>query len=138
MFVLWCQLVSVAWSQLVVAAVIVVAAVHHSVYYPSPFIAMSELETKRAALLELIAKNPKSHLEHADHKEVQEEFAALLQDYADTPGVDPLDVVFVIGQTVYGASVVHPHEASGAKCIIDFEYMKQFMRDVFIRYVGLS
>lgn len=94
----------------------------------------NDLETKRAALLELIAKNPKSHLEHADHKEVQDEFAKQLQAYADTPGVDPLDVVFVIGQTVYGASVVHPHEESGPKCIIDFDYMKQFMKDVFIRY----
>jgi hypothetical protein len=91
------------------------------------------LESKRAALLELISNNPKSHLEHADHKEVQEEFAKLLQDYADTPGVDPLDVVFVIGQTVYGVSVVHPHEQAGPKCIIDFDYMKQFMKDVFIR-----
>jgi LDH2 family malate/lactate/ureidoglycolate dehydrogenase len=92
------------------------------------------LEAQRAALLELIAKNPQAHLEHADHQEVRDKFAKLLQKYADTPGVDTSDVVFVIGQTVYGVTVVHPHELVSAKCIIDFDYMKQFMKDVFIAY----
>ena len=93
----------------------------------------NDLESKRVALLDLISKNPKAHLDHADHWEVRDEYARLLQEYADTPGVDPLDVVFVIGQTVYGVSVVHPHEVRDKKCIIDFDYMKQFMKDVFIR-----
>ena len=92
---------------------------------------MSDVEIKRKALLDLIGKHPQGHI---DNEEVRDEFATLLQEYADLPGVDPLDVIFVIGSTVYDVTVVHPHERPEPTCIIDFDYMKGFMKEVFLAY----
>jgi len=92
----------------------------------------------RNELLELIGKNPGGHVD----AKIINEFSAKLQEYANSPGVDTSDVIFAIGSSVYGVSVKLPSSkssgSSGAGAsepvIVDFDYMKQFMKDVFISY----
>lgn len=49
--------------------------------------------------------------------------------------VDPQDIVFTIGVEIYGAKLEFPHHEDTEKSVIvDFGYMKQFMKDVFLAY----
>lgn len=90
----------------------------------------------RNELLDLIGKNPGGHVD----AKIVNEFSAKLQAYANAPGVDTSDVIFAIGSSVYGVTVKLPSSkssgSSGASepVIVDFDYMKQFMKDVFISY----
>ena len=90
----------------------------------------------RNELLKLIGENPGGH----QNPEVVKEFAAKLEAYAKAPGVDSSDVIFAIGSSVYGVDVSATDSASdgtkpsGQSMIIDFDYMKQFMKDVFLSY----
>lgn len=106
----------------------------------------------REAILAIIAHNPRGYMESSFRETIEN----MLQEYAScSPEIDPSDIVFLIGAQVYGATIEFPHhndeddedrgESGGAgggenehhtheKCIVDFEYMKQFMKDVFLSY----
>jgi len=101
----------------------------------------------RNEILELIGTNPSGHLD----TEVCNALASKLQSYADCPDVtDTTDVVFTIGKTVYGVSVEATSsvekKTNGSKPIpdntkqeedvpiVEFAFMRQFMKDVFLSY----
>jgi len=95
----------------------------------------------RSDLLKIIGENPGGHLDAG----VRASFAAKLQAYGEAEGADPADVVFAIGSAVFGVEIAPPAAASGGKGaaapaalpIVDFVYMKQFMKEVFLSY-GVS
>ena len=107
---------------------------------------MADATALRNELLELIGKNPSGHLD----AQIVQEFSTKLKAYAETPGVDTSDVIFVIGSSVYGVAIdMQPSKRQKADddddadavpvekpkpVIVDFDYMKQFMKDVFISY----
>jgi len=90
----------------------------------------------RKELIGLLTKYPAGHLDH----KVRCEFAARLQGYAESDDVDSSDVIFAIGKKVFNVNVVVAKSCTktnidNTKCnIVDFTYMKQFMKDVFISY----
>jgi len=91
----------------------------------------------RDDLLGLIGKNPSGHKDG----NVINEFSSKLKAYAETPGVDSSDVLFAIGSSVFGVDVTVPKAESAQTgedeekpVIVDFDYMKQFMKDVFLSY----
>lgn len=90
----------------------------------------------RKELIGLLTKYPAGHLDH----KVRCEFAARLQGYAESDDVDSSDVIFAIGKKVFNVNVVVANSCTktnidNSKCnIVDFTYMKQFMKDVFISY----
>eukprot|EP00957_Ditylum_brightwellii_P183827 14002276-Ditylum_brightwellii.AAC.1 len=93
--------------------------------------------TSRKELLDLIGNNPGGHLDESSRFK----FETKLQAYANTPNVDPSDVLFAIGSSVYGTNISFPvqEQTNGSKpsdeeeketnIIIDFDYMKAFMKD---------
>mmetsp|Transcript_42289 Transcript_42289/g.43070 ORF Transcript_42289/g.43070 Transcript_42289/m.43070 type:complete len:470 (+) Transcript_42289:65-1474(+) len=92
----------------------------------------------RSELLSLIGKSPAGHLD----TKIRNEFSTKLKEFSEVPGVDPSDIIFVIGASVFGVNISSPTKkaqtvgaADGEKpMIIDFDYMKQFMKDVFLSY----
>lgn len=90
----------------------------------------------RTELLDLIGKNPGGHLD----AQVVQEFTTKLQAYANMPGVDSSDVLFAIGTSVFGVDLPSKSASSSTSSaaakpvIVDFAYMKQFMKDVFLSY----
>ena len=74
-------------------------------------------------------------------------FADKLNAYATSEGADTKDVLFAIGSSVYGTNITPPpppktssigeEDEESAEPILDFDYMQQFMRDVFLSY-GVS
>merc|ERR1712157_67543 len=91
--------------------------------------------------LELITNNPTGHQD----SKIRTEFATKLEEYAKSSDANPSDVVFVIGSTVYGVTVTPPVDAptppvkdtpekEDKSVIVDFDYMQQFMKDVFLAY----
>ncbi len=91
----------------------------------------------RDDLLRLIEKNPSGHQNGA----VINEFSSKLKAFAEAPGVDSSDVLFAIGSSVFGVDVTVPKAESTSQTdeeekpvIVDFNYMKQFMKDVFLTY----
>ena len=107
-------------------------------------IKMSSAAALRTELLDLIGQNPGGHLDAA----LRSTFADKLQAYAASDDADPSDVLFAIGSSVYGVSVPPPAkkakttsnggsgaaEEEEADPILDFDYMKKFMYEVFISY----
>lgn len=102
---------------------------------------MTNSSTLRNELLELITNNPTGHQD----SKIRTEFATKLEEYAKSPDVNPSDVVFVIGSTVYGVTVTPSVDAptppvkdtpekEDKSVIVDFDYMQQFMKDVFLAY----
>ena len=98
---------------------------------------MSDTETLRAEILSIIGKHPSGHT----NPKIIEELSSKLMTYANLPGVNSSDVIFAIGSSVYGIEVPPPSnkqekdaEASEEKVIVDFDYMKNFMKDVFLSY----
>ncbi len=109
---------------------------------------MTDSAAARAELLDIIAKNPGGHKD----AKVVEEFKAKLQAYAVMDGVDSsTDVLFAIGSSVFGIEVGDANPTKKQKIngssngesdklaeekpvIVDFAYMKQFMKDVFLSY----
>lgn len=98
----------------------------------------------RSDLLKIIGENPGGHEDAA----IREKFAAKLQEYSKADGADPADVIFAIGKTVFGVELDEP-PAKKAKTensngdskpaaadlpIVDFDYMKAFMKEVFLSY----
>lgn len=97
------------------------------------------VESIRSELLEIIGKNPEGHKDEA----VRSAFATKLQEYSNAEGSDPNDVIFAIGKTVFGVDLPDAKKAktNGSKPaaaeelpIVDFEYMKEFMKEVFLSY----
>lgn len=107
---------------------------------------MADATTLRNELLKIIGENPSGHL----NPKIVNAFSTKLKAYAEAPGIDYSDVIFAIGSSVYGVEVEvdaksnkqqktensnGPSSApSEAPVIIGFDYMKQFMKDVFISY----
>ena len=70
-------------------------------------------------------------------------FANKLNNYSKAEGADQSDVLFAIGKSVFGVELESP-AAKKAKTndapkqpdlpIVDFDYMKAFMKEVFISY----
>ena len=94
------------------------------------------LSHQREALLELLQEHPEGHLD----AKVCSEFERLLREY-DKQGENRNDVLFSIGSSVYGIDIGSessiskeddPHEDDAV--IVRFDYMKGFMKDVFISY----
>jgi hypothetical protein len=101
--------------------------------------AMSAAAEIRAQLVELLGKNPSAHKD----LEIRSQFAAKLEEYSNAEGCDPSDVVFAIGQTVFGVEVPPPAKKSKTGNgsaeekelpVVDFDYMKAFMNEVFVSY----
>ena len=91
----------------------------------------------RSELLTLLS-NPAGHKDPA----IRTEFASKLDAYSKSEGCDPNDVLFAIGSTVFGADVAPPSKKAKTNGgngeedfpIVDFDYMKAFMKEVFISY----
>lgn len=97
----------------------------------------------RSDLLKIIGENPGGH----EDDSVREAYKAKLAEYAAADGSDGADVVFAIGKSVFGVDLdgdgAAPPVAKKAKTaeappsplpIVDFDYMKAFMKDVFLSY----
>lgn len=111
----------------------------------------------RNEIMELITKHPHGHLDD----KVREEITSKLLQYSETDdGSDSNDVLFAIGKSVFGIVIPLPSKTNTmmsssssstattttmaaptkkAKTnhndvIINFEFMKQFMKDVFTTY----
>lgn len=96
----------------------------------------------KAELFSLITKNSSGHLD----SEIINEFSTKLKAYAALPNVESSDILFAIGSSVFGVDIPPAKkESSGSDSdshtgtveepvIVDFEYMKKFMKDVFISY----
>ena len=96
---------------------------------------ITAISTARAAILEIIGTNPGGHLD----AKIRATFSTRLHEFAALEGVDPSDVVFAIGTSIYGVeikktSTTESLQASTAAVIVDFGVMKQFMKDVFLSY----
>lgn len=97
-------------------------------------------DSLRLELLDMIGKNPGGHL----NSEVRLKFSDTLKAYSESDGVDSGDVLFAIGSSVYGVELDGKKGSSTAtatatvsdtkKVIVEFEYMKKFMKDVFLSY----
>jgi LDH2 family malate/lactate/ureidoglycolate dehydrogenase len=93
-------------------------------------------------LLSIIGKNPEGHKDEA----VRSTFASKLEEYSKAEGADPNDVIFAIGKTVFGVDLPDakkaktngtskPVAAAAEELpIVDFDYMKEFMKEVFLSY----
>ena len=87
----------------------------------------------RSNLLDILSSKPDGHLD----SKVREEFGNLLAEYAIRDDRLQKDILFTIGSSVFGIEVHHPKpekEDNEDPVIIPFEYMKTFMKDVFISY----
>lgn len=93
----------------------------------------SELRSELLALL----SNPSGHKDSS----IRSEFASKLDAYSQSEGCDPNDVLFAIGATVFGTEVAPPSKKAKTNGsdedtlpILDFDYMKSFMTEVFLSY----
>lgn len=92
----------------------------------------------KAELFSLITKNSSGHLD----SEIINEFSTKLKAYAALPNVESSDILFAIGSSVFGVDIPPAKKERSDSdshtveepVIVDFEYMKQFMKDVFISY----
>jgi L-2-hydroxycarboxylate dehydrogenase (NAD+) len=88
----------------------------------------------RSELLGLVGKSPSGHLD----TKIINEFSTKLKAFAETPGVDSSDIIFAIGSSVFGVDITPPQTQTAGSVekpvIVDFLYMKQFMKDVFLSY----
>lgn len=93
----------------------------------------------RSELLSIIGNNPGGHKDAS----IRAAFASKLEEYSKAEGADPNDVIFAIGKTVFGVDLPDAKKAktngSSSKPaeelpIVDFDYMKQFMKEVFLSY----
>ncbi len=110
---------------------------------------LSPSSSIRNEIFELMEVNPKGHLD----EKTREEVASKLLHYSKTKNVDRSDVLFAIGKSVFGVNIPSQTgtgasenevvntssgddgaETTDASVIIDFDYMKQFMKDVFTTY----
>jgi len=100
----------------------------------------SDASSLRREMLDLLASDPRGHL----NPSVRDAFASRLREYASLGEVcDPSDVLFHIGRSVFDVDVQSAPAAGKAEekkvekkedVIIPFDYMKAFMKDVFLSY----
>lgn len=84
----------------------------------------------RASILKLIADNPNGHLDPKTRTKVSN----ALTEYAASQE-DSTDVLLAIGASVYGWKRPKTVVVSDTPLVIvDFDYMKQFIHDVFVSY----
>jgi LDH2 family malate/lactate/ureidoglycolate dehydrogenase len=92
----------------------------------------------RQDLLELLAKHPQGHLDPT----VRQRYEELLTEHSKTSDSNDDDVLFSIGASVFGieqqAAILPtgpiPEAADPDACIVDFDFMKAFMKEVFLTY----
>ena len=104
----------------------------------------------RNDILTLMGKDPNGHLD----ENIRGQVSSKLLEYSTARNGDTSDVLFAIGKSVFGVTIPPPsqNEQVVAKkrklngdnddddhdkvkdVIIDFDYMKQFMKDVFLTY----
>jgi len=99
---------------------------------------MSDASSIRTEILSLVSRHPGGETDPS----VCSEYQSLLSQFKKAGGADD-DVVFTIGKVLYKCGTVEPPSvpsppAPAAKtedqCIIPFEYMREFMKDVFVAY----
>jgi len=94
------------------------------------------IEKYRAAVIELIRNHHAGHIDPV----VRGKVAAIIKEYAASDEADPSDVLFAIGSSIFGTPMPeiekqHPvHDDDPPFKIVDFDYMKEFIRDVFVSY----
>jgi len=94
--------------------------------------------TTRSALFELIATNPSSHLDEETKKKFNELAAKYCNENPDANSSN--DVLLQIAEKVFGFTKEQPsddkssNDSKNNDVIIDFEYMKSFMKSVFESY----
>lgn len=79
--------------------------------------------------------------------DVRDQIGSIIQEYALSGSADPSDVLFAIGASIYGSVVVpesknnnnnnNESENNKQESIVCFDYMKTFIKDVFLSY-GVS
>lgn len=87
----------------------------------------------RKELIGLLQKHPSAHLEKA----TIDEFTKKLQSYAaNAKDDDDNDILFAIGSSVFGIDIPKKEKKSSSEKlpIVDFDYMKEFIRQVFLVY----
>ena len=85
-----------------------------------------------------ILSNPSGHKDPS----IRSEFASKLDAYSKSDECDPNDVLFAIGVAVFGTDAVPPTKKAKTSDkggddnlpILDFDYMKSFMKQVFLSY----
>jgi len=82
----------------------------------------------RDSILQLIGKNPKGHLDVTTRAKV----SAALTDFASE--ADPNDILLAIGSSMYGWKPPQKEIIRENEVIVPFEFMKQFIQDVFESY----
>jgi L-2-hydroxycarboxylate dehydrogenase (NAD+) len=93
--------------------------------------------TLRSNLFGILSDHPDGHLD----TKFRHEFSTLLKEYANRDDRQPKDVLFTIGSSLFGIEVHHPlpphssdDETEDSVVIVPFDYMKEFMTDVFCSY----
>lgn len=106
--------------------------------YLTLILGISVSNDPRQSLLEILHNHPEGHLD----PNIRAEFGHLLEEYAhQEEGGNRKDVLFTIGSSVYGIDVPLPEaivddsEPQQQKVeIVEFAFMKSFMKDVFLSY----
>lgn len=103
--------------------------------------ASSSSSTIRNQILDLIGKTPDNG--HLDDN-IREEMSSKLLEYSKFRNGDTSDVLFAIGKSVFGVTIpptgieenekVQSSSNKNNDVVIDFDYMKAFMKDVFLTY----
>ena len=90
-------------------------------------------DTLRSNLFDMLTSNPGGHLDAT----VREAFSSALAEYANREDRLQKDVLFSIGSSVFGIDVNFPpppKDDEEEEIIVSFDYMKGFMKDVFLSY----
>jgi L-2-hydroxycarboxylate dehydrogenase (NAD+) len=99
-------------------------------------------DSLRKSLLDILQQHPHGHLT----PQVRSDFASKLNELAVHEDRDPQDILFTIGSSVFGVEVHHhrpapalddndnDHQQQQQQVIVSFEYMKEFMANVFLSY----
>ena len=111
--------------------------------YLSLILSLSVSKDARESLLEILRKHPEGHLD----PNIRSQFADLLEQYSHDEKANGNDVLYLIGLCVYGINVQSPLpmpsseeviEEEDPGVIVGFDFMDQFMTDVFLSYGGES
>jgi hypothetical protein len=104
--------------------------------YLTLILSISVNNDPRQSLLEILRNHPEGHLD----PNIRADFGHLLEEYAHQEDGNRKDVLFPIGSFVYGIdiplpeAVVDDSEPQQKVEIVDFPFMKSFMKDVFLSY----
>ena len=94
----------------------------------------SQIDSLRKSLFNILQEHPHGHLDAT----IRTTFGTMLQEYANHDDHDPKDVLFNIGSSVFGIDLYYPpprrRETESHPVIVSFDYMKEFMKHVFLSY----